>query len=86
MDGITVDVAYFASGRGRITSSVSTDAVRFTAEVPDEAAGLGYFIATTGLAMEQSLDPQPETLRVGEAFTRQRTGTVQDALAMVIPR
>ena len=85
MDGITVDVAYFSAGRGRITTSVSTAPVRFSAEVPAEAEGLGYFIATTGLTMAQSLDPQPETLRVGEAFTRQITVTVQDALAMVIP-
>lgn len=85
VDGITVDVAYFAAGRGRITASVSTDAVRFSAEVPAEAEGLGYFIATTGLALEQSLEPQPETLQVGEAFTRQITVTVQNAFAMVIP-
>ena len=85
MDGITVDVAYFAAGRGRIATSVSTDAVRFTAEVPPGAEGLGYFIATTGLMMQQLLDPTPRTLRVGEAFTRQITVTVQDALAMVIP-
>ena len=63
----------------------STDALRFTVQVPAEAEGLGYFIATTGLTMQQSLDPTPQTLRVGEAFTRQITVRVQDALAMVIP-
>ena len=63
---------------------MSTDAVRFTAAVPAEAEGLDYFIATTGLTMEQSLNPTPETLRVGGAFTRQITVRVQDALAMVI--
>lgn len=82
---IPIDVSYFAAGRGRITTRVSAEAVTFTAEVPPEAEGLGYFIATTDLVMEQSLDPSPDTLRVGEAFTRQVTVTVQDALAMVIP-
>ena len=83
--GIAVDVSYFAAGRGRITTRVSSDPVGFTAEVPAEAEGLGYFIATTGLTPEQTLDPAPETLRVGEAFTRQVTVRVQDALAMVVP-
>jgi hypothetical protein len=83
--GIAVDVGYFVAGRGRITSRVSSDPVEFTAQVPAEAEGLGYFIAATGLTVEQALDPPPETLRVGDAFTRRVTVSVEGALAMVIP-
>ena len=54
VDGVTVDIAYFAAGRGRTTTSVSTDAVRFIADVPPEAEGLGYFIAPIWLGKRPS--------------------------------
>ena len=65
--------------------TVSPDAVRFEAGIPPEAADLPYFISTTGLRLEQLFDHQPESLKVGDAFTRTITVTVNDALSMVLP-
>ena len=50
-----------------------------------EAEGLDYFIATSSLTLEESLDPDTRELAVGEAVTRSITVTVSNALSMVIP-
>lgn len=83
---IPIRVRYNAEGVGsRAEVTVSPDAVRFEASVPPEAADLPYFISTTGLRLEQSFDREPESLKVGDAFTRTITVTVNDALSMVLP-
>ncbi len=83
---IPVEVRYSAPGVGpRATATVSPPPLRFEARVPPEAEGLDYFIATSRLTMRESFDPRPDTVLVGEAFTRTITFTVHDALSMVIP-
>jgi hypothetical protein len=83
---IPVEVRYFAPGVGpRATATVSPPPVRFDAYVPPQAEGLDYFIATSRLTMQESFDRRPDTVLVGEAFTRTITFTVRDALSMVIP-
>ena len=83
---IPVEVRYSAPGVGpRATATVSPPSVRFEARVPPEAEGLDYFIATSTLTIQESFDPRPDTVLVGEAFTRTITFTVHDALSMVIP-
>jgi hypothetical protein len=83
---IPVQVRYLSESTGpRTQATVSPPPVRFSAVIPPGAADVGYFISTTGLAMEQSLDREPGSLVVGEAFVRTITVTVTDALSMVIP-
>ena len=83
---IPVEVRYSAPGVGpRATATVSPPSVRFEARVPPQAEGLDYFIATSTLTIQESFDPRPDTVLVGEAFTRTITFTVHDALSMVIP-
>jgi hypothetical protein len=53
--------------------------------LPPEAEGLAYFISTSRLSLSATYDPVPDTLHVGDAFTRTMTATVDDALAMVVP-
>lgn len=85
VDGISVTVPYFDSEAGRTTATVSPPPIVFEAVLPPEAEGLSYFIATTRLSLSATYDPAPDTIRVGDAFTRTVTATVQDALAMVVP-
>ncbi len=82
---IPVAVSYNAGGTQRASATVSPDPVAFEARLPPGAEGHGDFIVTSRLDLDQALDPEPETLKIGEAFRRTLTVTVQDALAMVIP-
>ena len=81
---IAVEVRYRAEG-GLVTETARAEPIRFEARIPPEAAGLDYFIAAGDLTMEESFDVRPDTIRVGEAFSRTVTVTVRDALSMVIP-
>ena len=71
--------------RDRVTGTASPPPVSFEAVLPPEAEGLDYFISAFGLELEETLDPPPDTLLVGEAVTRTVTATVSGALSMVIP-
>ena len=84
---IPVFVRYFAEGVGlRAEATVSPpEPVRFEAVLPEEARDLSYFIATTALTLEQTLEPDARRIRVGDALTRTVTTTVENALSMVIP-
>ncbi len=83
---IPVRVRYMSPSSGpRGEKTVSPPPVRFNAIVPPGAEDLSYFISTTELAIEQSFDREPGTLKVGDAFIRTITITVKDALSMVIP-
>ena len=86
IEAIPVRVRYRSeSGGARTEVTVTPPPVRFEAALPPEAADLAYFISSTQLGIEQSFDRQPGTLKVGEAFVRTITVTVEDALSMVIP-
>ncbi|GMR22605.1 MAG: BatD family protein [Acidobacteriota bacterium] len=81
---IPVTVRYF-SGSGPADATVSPASVQFAAQIPAEADGLGYFIATSNLSLDERIAPETHELKVGEALTRTLTITVDDALSMVIP-
>ena len=86
IEAIPVRVRYRSeSGGVRTEVTVTPPPVSFEAVLPPEAADLPYFISTTQLGIEQSFDREPGTLKVGEAFVRTITMTVEDALSMVIP-
>jgi hypothetical protein len=85
VDAISVTVPYFDDDAGRTTATVAPPPVAFEAVLPPEAEGLSYFISTTRLSLRANYDPLPDTIRVGDAFTRTITATVDDALAMVVP-
>ena len=59
--------------------------LHFEARVPPEAAGLDYFIAARGFALEQKVEPGTEGLRVGDAVTRTVTLRATDASSMMLP-
>ena len=85
VDGISIRVPYFDDAAGRTTATVAPPPISFEAVLPPEAKGLPYFISTSRLSLTARYDPVPDTLYVGDAFTRTITATVNDALAMVIP-
>jgi hypothetical protein len=83
---IPVRVRYMSDSTGpRTEVTVSPPAVSFTATLPAGAENLPYFISTTALEIEQTFDRESGTLKVGEAFVRTVTITVDGALSMVIP-
>ncbi len=82
IESIPVEVVYQGADGPR---SASPSPVRFEAVLPPGAEGLSYFIATTKLELTRALDPLPDTLKVGDAFTATTTVTVHDALSMVLP-
>ena len=85
IEAIPVTVPYRDETEGPTTATVSPPPIVFEAVLPPEAEGLSYFIATTRLSLRATYDQVPDTMRVGDAFTRTVTATVQDALAMVVP-
>jgi hypothetical protein len=85
ISSIPIEVRYSVDGE-TVTATVSPAPIGFDAELPPEARGLEYFIATNGLELVQVFDARPDTIRVGEAFRRTLTVTVQNAMGMVVPR
>jgi len=81
---ISVDVRYRGPD-GNTSATASAPTVRFEARIPAEAAGLDYFVAGSRVTLAESFDIEPDTVRVGDAFTRTVTATVYDALSIVIP-
>jgi len=83
---IDVEVVYaLPSARASDPVTLTAPALRFEARVPPEAAGLGYFIAAKGFTLRQSVDPEPEGLRVGDAVTRTITMSASEASSMMLP-
>ncbi len=65
--------------------TVSSQIQQFEATVPDEAAGLGYFIATSNFTVEHTVSRNISDLKVGDSFKRSITMNAQDVVAMVLP-
>jgi len=57
----------------------------FRAQIPAEAQGLGYFIATKDLQINQELDPEVQDLKVGDSVRRTITMSADQTLAMFLP-
>ncbi len=65
--------------------TVTGPELRFEARVPPEAAGLGYFVSARGFALDQTVEPKAEGLRVGDAVTRTVTLSATDSSSMMLP-
>ena len=83
IEAISVRLRYNSDAGPHAQVTVSPPPVAFEAEVPPGARDLPYFISSTALEIEQSFDLRPETLKVGDAFTRTITISVADALSTV---
>ncbi len=81
---ISVEVRYRGAD-GNTSATARAPSVSFEARIPPEAEGLDYFIAGSRVTLEESFDLRPDTVRVGDAFTRTVTTSVYDALSIVIP-
>jgi hypothetical protein len=57
----------------------------FRAQVPAEAQGLGYFIATNDLQIRQELDRDVKDLKVGDSLRRTITMFASQTFAMFLP-
>ena len=65
--------------------TVSSQFRQFEATVPDEAADLGYFIATSSFTLEHTVSRKIDNLMVGDTFMRSITMNAQNIVAMVLP-
>jgi hypothetical protein len=68
-----------------LPTTVSSRPLQFEAVVPEEAAGLDYFIATNQFTLEQTVSQKLDSLKVGDSFTRTITMTAPGVVAMVFP-
>ena len=72
------------SGGGLADATASLASVRFAAQIPAEADGLGYFIATTNLSLDEQLGPETRD-PVPEGFL-QRSPRASDSLEDALPQ
>jgi len=82
---LAVEVRYAVNARPSAPTPVPLDPLSFEATVPEEAAGLDYFVAATEIQLSGDLEPEPKGLKVGDALTRTVTTTARDAFAMLLP-
>jgi len=67
------------------TDTASPPPIRFEATLPAGAEELGYFISALSVELADSFDVRPDTLQVGDAFTRTVSARVHGSLSMVVP-
>jgi hypothetical protein len=72
-------------GQPIIKRQVSTEPIAFTAKTPPGAGGLGTVIAARNLKVTDEWQPEPQSPRMGDAFTRTLTVTADDVPGMVFP-
>ncbi|MEV8465633.1 hypothetical protein AB0T83_02410 [Fluviibacterium sp. DFM31] len=68
-----------------VTFEASLDPVRFTATVPEDAAGLDPLILASGLTLEQTIDGADGPLGEGDAASRSVTAKISGTSALFIP-
>ena len=78
---------HVTAGRPAQEYTVTTQELTFEAQIPEAAvkAGMSELIATPKLTVKERFERKPETLKVGESFTRTITMTVKDSIAMLLP-
>lgn len=80
-----ITVKYSAGGIKTAEAHLKLPTAKFTATIPTEAEGLGYFIATTSLTATQHLDKKLTDLKVGDSFHRTITVHVANTFSMFLP-
>ncbi len=68
-----------------VTFEASLDPVRFTATVPEGAAGLDPLILASGLTLEQNIEGADGPLSEGDAASRSVTAKISGTSALFIP-
>lgn len=72
-------------GLERFSLSAASEPFRREVTVPDEIAGLADVVVTPGLHLEQDLQPDADTFRVGDAVTRTITVTADNTASILLP-
>jgi hypothetical protein len=80
-----VKVKYAAEPPAVREEVLSLPRMSFTAFIPDAAAGLNPFLASSRLTIEQSVLRSSEQLKVGDSVTRSVTIRAADTPAMLLP-
>ena len=80
-----ISVTYAAHPPNSTTTRVPLPSLAFHADLPPAARGMGYFLPTTRLTLEQRWDSPLNRARVGDTLTRTLTVTATKMQAMLIP-
>ena len=72
-------------GQASEPATLSVPTQKFRAVIPAEARDLGYFIATTDFELEQELDRDLASLKVGDTLRRTVRMYADKTLAMLLP-
>ncbi len=81
-----LDVTFFVAGEDRkpVTVAATTAPLEVMVAMPEGAEGEDFSVATPRLEVEETWEPRPATLKVGDAFKRRIVITVQDAPGMLV--
>lgn len=82
---IEVPVRYALESGQPAEQTLGTSPLSFEARVPDEAADLGYFFATTSFRLTERYEPEPTDVKVGDAVTRTVTMRAVNSSAILLP-
>ncbi|UCF38907.1 MAG: BatD family protein [Acidobacteriota bacterium] len=72
-------------GQVQAPVKLSLEPSNFRARIPPEARGLGYFVATRQLTLEQDLAPELVELKVGASIRRTISMSAEQTFAMFLP-
>ena len=67
---VDVEVKTFGAGGGSKIHRMKTPPLEFQARIPPGASKAGGLVSTTRLSLEQTWEPEPGTLKVGDAIKR----------------
>ncbi len=67
---VDVEVKVFGAGTGSKTRRMKTPPLEFQARPPGGSANVDGLVSTTKLSLEQTWDPEPGSLKVGDAIKR----------------
>jgi len=67
---VDVEVKTFGAGGGSKVRRMNTPPLEFQARIPPGASKVGGLVATTRLSLEETWEPEPGALKVGDAIKR----------------
>lgn len=82
---IKLELAVNDSRAGIVKGELTTQALSFTAAVPASLQAIDSWVATPDLNIKQTLDPAPQQLKPGDAFTREVIFNASNLPSMMLP-
>jgi hypothetical protein len=82
---INLELAVNDARAGIVQGKLVSKALAFSAVLPAALQGIGSWVAAPQFSLQQKLDPAPEQLQPGDAFTREVIFKASNLTAMMLP-